>query len=96
LIASGSPLLKKLTIQQRPGITTFRYWQEGPGYDRNLTESSTIVAAINYIHENPVHRGLCKRAIDWKWSSAHWFETSEEAVSNTIPKLHRLNTEMLQ
>src|SRR5437773_7330719 len=28
---SGSPLLDKLTIRQRPGVTTFRYWQEGPG-----------------------------------------------------------------
>jgi hypothetical protein len=28
-----------------------------------------IEAAIEYIHMNPVHRGLVKRAIDWKWSS---------------------------
>jgi putative transposase len=34
---SHNPLLEKLTIRQRPGVTTFRYWQEGPGYDRNLT-----------------------------------------------------------
>src|SRR5262245_7139447 len=28
-----SPHLEQLTIRQRPGVTTFRYWQEGPGYD---------------------------------------------------------------
>ncbi len=46
LEASGSPLLEKLTIRQRPGLTTFRYWQEGPGYDRNLTTERSILAAI--------------------------------------------------
>jgi hypothetical protein len=25
------------------------------------------------IHHNPVRRGLCKRAIDWEWSSARWY-----------------------
>jgi REP element-mobilizing transposase RayT len=29
LEASRSPLLEKLTIRQRPGVTTFRFWQEG-------------------------------------------------------------------
>jgi putative transposase len=27
----GSSLLRRLTIRQRPGVETFRYWQEGPG-----------------------------------------------------------------
>ncbi len=31
LKANGSPLLKTLTLQERPGKMTFRYWQEGPG-----------------------------------------------------------------
>lgn len=70
LIACQSPLLDQLTIQQRPGVLTFRFWQEGPGYDRNLNNPSTIEASIDYIHENPFRRGLCLRAVDWKWSSA--------------------------
>ena len=63
-------ILHSLTIRQRPGVEAFRFWQEGPGYDRNLTTSQTILAAIDTIHLNPVRRGLCERAIDWKWSSA--------------------------
>lgn len=70
LIAIRSPLLTELTIRQRPGVSSLRFWQEGPGYDRNLSNSSTIQAAIDYIHENPVRRGLCRRAVDWKYSSA--------------------------
>ncbi len=37
---------------------TFRHWQEGPGYDRNLTKPTTILAAIDYIHLNPVRRAF--------------------------------------
>ena len=59
---SNSPLLEKLTIRQRPGVMTFRYWQEGPGYDRNLESAEAIEAAINYIHLNPVRRELCAAA----------------------------------
>jgi hypothetical protein len=29
---------------------------------------------MEYIHNNPVWRGLVKRAEDWKWSSAGWKE----------------------
>jgi putative transposase len=69
----NSPLLKKLMIRTRPGRTCFRFWQEGGGFDRNLFTPEAIIASINYIHENPVKRGLCKKAIDWKWSSARWY-----------------------
>ena len=56
LEAQQSRLLEKLTIAQRPGVTTFRFWQEGPGYDRNLTTSKATLAAIDYLYENPVRR----------------------------------------
>jgi putative transposase len=28
---------------------------------------------IDYIHANPVCRGLVARAEDWEWSSARWY-----------------------
>jgi len=72
LQAHPSPLLKRLTVRERPGKTAFRYWQEGPGYDRNLSTESAVLAAIDYILTNPVRRGLVQSPIDWKWSSARW------------------------
>jgi putative transposase len=75
LIESRSGLLRRLTIQQRPGKTTFRFWQEGPGYDRNLDNAASVLAAIDYIHLNPVRRGLCENVLDWKWSSSRWYES---------------------
>ena len=70
---TSSTLLEKLTIRERPGRFCFRYWQEGPGFDRNLFSLEAIEASIAYIHRNPVERGLCPRATDWKWSSARYY-----------------------
>jgi putative transposase len=93
LIGAQSPLLDKLTVQQRPGVTTFRYWQEGPGYDRNLTEDSTILSAIDYIHFNPVRRGLCDAAIDWRWSSAKHYASEAVPTDPMLPVVHGLPPE---
>jgi putative transposase len=32
-----------------------------------------VQASLEYIHNNPAKRGLCERALDWKWSSARWY-----------------------
>ena len=90
LIAAGSGLLQKLTIRQRPGVQTFRYWQEGPGYDRNLTESKTVLSAIDYLHLNPVRRGLCASAVEWRWSSARHYAAEELPDDPLLPTVHGL------
>jgi putative transposase len=84
---SGSPLLERLTVRQRPGVITFRYWQEGPGYDRNLESSEAIRAAIDYFHLNPVKRKLCQNATDWKWSSARHFLNVMPEVDPDLPRI---------
>jgi putative transposase len=63
LVGSRSRLLERLTVHQRPGVMTFRYWQEGPGYDRNFTKSSAVLDAIDYLHHNPVRRQLSRGAL---------------------------------
>jgi len=92
---SNSPLLETLDVRQRPGVRSFRYWQEGPGYDRNLDRAETVLAAIEYFHLNPVKRGLVKRAIDWQWSSARWFEQIDYNKDVRIPKLNKLDAAFL-
>jgi len=73
LTESGSDLLNKLTVRERPGKLSFRFWQEGPGFDRNIYSPDALEASIDYIHNNPVKRGLCEKATDWKWSSARYY-----------------------
>ena len=72
LAESGSPLVDKLTVQERPGKMCFRFWQAGPGFDRNIFSAGAVPASIDYIHRNPVRRKLCVHATDWKWSSARF------------------------
>lgn len=58
----------------------YRFWQDGGGYDRNIYRTKTLRKAIDYIHENPVERGLVKRAEDWPWSSARQWELGERGL----------------
>jgi len=34
---------------------------------------STMAQMVEYIHANPVRRGLAASAEDWAWSSARWY-----------------------
>jgi putative transposase len=50
-----------------------RFWLPGGGYDRNINSADELEEKINYIHHNPVKRGLVQHATCWRWSSARWF-----------------------
>jgi putative transposase len=90
LSRSGSPLLDRLTVQERPGKTVFRFWQEGPGYDRNLSTEQIVLNVVDYIHANPVRRGLVAQARDWKWSSIRWYEAEGATSDPDLPTIHGL------
>ena len=48
------------------GKKTFRFWQTGGGFDRNLWSSKAILYSINYIEANPVRAKLVKNPEDWQ------------------------------
>ena len=50
--------------------TPYAFWQDGPGYDRNVYSTGSLRRVVDYIHNNPVRRGLVELADDWPWSSA--------------------------
>ncbi|TWT47681.1 REP-associated tyrosine transposase [Botrimarina hoheduenensis] len=87
LAAEKNPLVEQLTVRQRPGVDAFRFWQEGPGYDRNLRSQRALAAAIDYVHANPVRRGLVASATDWKWSSVRWYATDARLEEPDLPRL---------
>ncbi len=74
---SRPDLIERITLREGSKVRT-RFWQDGKGYDRNVTSKKALKASIQYIHENPVRKGLCESPIDWYWSSARQFETGEE------------------
>jgi putative transposase len=94
LAETESSTLGRLTVPQRSGDAHFHVWQDGPGYDRNLTEPRAIVAAIEYLHANPARRGLCRRAIDWPWSSAR--RLVNDGPLDELPRLSRFDESLLR
>jgi putative transposase len=73
LEADRDPLLRRLIVLERPDKLCFRFWQEGPGHDRNIRDADEVGRIISYIHTNPVTRGLCEAPQDWPWSSVRQY-----------------------
>jgi putative transposase len=70
-------------VQFRTGIGSkkYRFWQDGGGYDRNIIKRATLLKMIDYIHDNPVRKGLVKSPRGWKWSSfGDWYENRQGPV----------------
>jgi putative transposase len=64
--------IDRLTVRY-PSRTVFRFWQPGGGFDRNIFREKTVPGVIEYIHNNPVRRGLADDSLEWKWSSARFW-----------------------
>ena len=82
-------LVEWFTLLERPGKASFRLWQQGGGYDRNITRCETLRNAIEYIHLNPVRRGLCARPVDWAWSSARQWRDGSLGLDEWMPRVRR-------
>jgi putative transposase len=80
-------------VRDRPGRQVFRFWQEGPGFDRNLFTVKAVQASIDYIHNNPVARGLSQKARDWRWSSARFYESEGTLFDPLLPRITLLPAE---
>ncbi|MHB1034859.1 MAG: REP-associated tyrosine transposase [Pirellulales bacterium] len=73
--------LQAMADVEPTGKACYRFWQRGGGYDRNLWSIPDIHQKIDYIHANPVRRGLVQRPQDWPWSS---FRAWEDSVDEPI------------
>ncbi|MBN2448608.1 MAG: hypothetical protein JXO22_17920 [Phycisphaerae bacterium] len=81
-------LLQCMRDTQPNGKVTNRFWQRGGGYDRNLFKPGEICEKINYLHDNPVRRGLVPRPQDWRWSSArHYAERTDGVLAPDLDSL---------
>jgi putative transposase len=65
--------------------SVFRFWQPGGGFDRNITEMTALWEVCQYIHGNPVRRGLVQEPLEWKWSSARFWAGCEDAILEMDP-----------
>lgn len=89
LVGRKSPFLKRLTVRNK-SRTYRRFWQAGPGQDHNIYDPRTAHRVVEYIHFNPLRRGLVTRAEDWLWSSARdWLGDVDGLirVDRTLPAI---------
>ncbi len=57
-------------------------------YPFNVFTEKKLTEKLDYMHMNPVRRGLVSRAIDWPWSSARWYlEGKTVGVPIRMPEL---------
>jgi putative transposase len=85
LLESGSSeWLARLTVGKGPR-KVFRFWEAGGGFDRNITRVEALRPIVDYIHENPVRRGLAEKPTDWPWSSARFYAGMEGALLRMDP-----------
>jgi putative transposase len=89
LVDRKSSFLERLTVRNR-NRTYHRFWQAGPGRDHNVDDPHTAHRVVEYIHINPVRRGLVSRPEDWYWSSARDWSGELElpiGVDRTLPAI---------
>ncbi len=94
----SSPLLGRLTVVNK-NRTYRHFWQCGPGFDENVNDPAAIHDIIEYIHQNPVRRGLVANAEDWIWSSARdWagLESLRIQVDRTAPPLEIIGDQVVR
>ncbi len=89
LLEVDPDMVKRLTVDERPHKRAFRFWQEGGGYDRNLTDPDEVRKKLQYIHSNPIQRGLCAAENDWLWSSARQWNDHRWSVPDWMPRIDR-------
>jgi putative transposase len=56
-----------------------RVWQRG-GYDMNLWSEKKVLKKLNYVHNNPVRRGLVTHPGDWPWSSWRFYYLEDRSI----------------
>ena len=91
--ANHPDFLERMTERRPSGRVSHRFWQPGGGYDRNLWTLRRIHEKINYVHANPVRRGLVERADHWPWSSCRaWMHSVDQPLrldTDSLPPLER-------
>ena len=56
-------------------------------YDFNLSDTHKLDEKLDYMHTNLVTAGHVSTALDWKWSSARFYEYGENIGVNITPLL---------
>jgi len=78
-LAVALQMLKQIVSQKLKKCATTSFWQPRY-YDFNVYSEEKLIEKLDYMHRNPVQRGLVTHPEDWRWSSARHYATGEEGV----------------
>ncbi len=66
-------VLPQLPAYQNHTEANDPFWQR-KYYAFHIHSSAKLEEKLNYMHLNPVKARLCEKSVDWKWSSARYYE----------------------
>jgi putative transposase len=72
-------MLKQVVSQKLNEDAANPFWQ-ARYYDFNVWREGKLIEKLDYMHQNPVQRGLVARPEDWIWSSALHYSTGKECT----------------
>jgi putative transposase len=55
----------------------YQFWERNV-LSVELWSEKVLMQKLNYIHENPVRAGICKSGVDYKYSSALFYDTGKD------------------
>ncbi|MGC1872029.1 MAG: transposase [Acidobacteriaceae bacterium] len=78
-LAVALQVLKQQTSRKLKKPGTAQFWQRRYS-DFNVCTKEKTVEKLNYMHRNPVERGLVAMPEDWRWSSFRHYATGEQST----------------
>jgi putative transposase len=81
LLAVGLQALK-ISVSKRAKERPF--WQ-ARYYDFNVFTYAKRIEKLDYMHWNPVKRGLVEKPEDWLWSSCRYYQTGQQGRVKIAP-----------
>ena len=62
-----------------------QFWQRR-FYDFNVWSARKKNEKLNYMHFNPVKRGLAPNPNEWRWSSIHFYSNNDSGLCTPNPE----------
>jgi putative transposase len=50
------------------------------GYDHNIIQEAALLEKLQYMHANPVRRGLVDHPEKWPWNSCRFYECADDSL----------------
>ena len=84
-VGDPSSAMKALKERTARELGEMRLWQQR-FYDFNVHSSDKKNEKLNYMHFNPVKRGLVETPDDWRWSSCRFYTKGERGLCPPNPE----------